>query len=644
LVSRSSQGSKEGSEQYNMIEKEKGAISQKDGMSWLACRLKGSVIPKALMWAVPLSIASAFVNFSFRELLADDDFSMRGLTLNVLLSCSVGLVLLLVLRSYIAITRFWHGISHLQTVRASWLNVCSSCFAFCTEEDEKQLEVRVFQHYFLKLMSVMHGSALQACSQYHESAVYEILDLTGIDKPSLEWLMGQPNKPEIVMQWIQRLIIQSQRSGVIDVDSAILSRVFHSLEEGIKDLSGALRMNLVSFPCHFAQIIWSMLCLHGVCTCFLSGIAIDHPAGGAVVTFLVSFLFWTIHYATIEVEHPYSITRSNSLPMSELQVEMNQKLKALLDPHMRRAPAFSWISNRLSEVSIHSGDPIVRSKTIRTEVSSEEDDGDASDALEQPGRSKSKNSQGSKASWIGEAAMDGAVRGSSEKRGRSNTRRSGRKRGSAGMPENSRLSEQQTMEPTDDIDQIALTVLPLPSTFSPRGETRQSSSPTRQQLTPRVTLALSNLAAATTLSTTANKRMSNTPSRKTTRCTVRRGSSLRAHSLQPTFSGGQDPARFSTSPGMPVDRATDEEEHATPSPSPLMARASSKGSKGLGPPSRPSSRAASKQQQAAVVEVERSPNRSSASSSSCAKFETRKPSKNSIHSERAASKNSLQAY
>merc|ERR1711971_489286 len=108
---------------------------------------------------------------------------------------------LIVFRTGIAYNRFWDGAAHLQTIRGGWLNVVSSCFAFCSQEDDKKMEVQDFQHTLMRLMSLLYAGALHEVSMMDDNG-FEILDPC-FDQKVFNFMENHAKKVEILVLWVQ---------------------------------------------------------------------------------------------------------------------------------------------------------------------------------------------------------------------------------------------------------------------------------------------------------------------------------------------------------------------------------------------------------------------------------------------------------
>eukprot|EP00929_Paragymnodinium_shiwhaense_P061561 TRINITY_DN30754_c0_g1_i1.p1 TRINITY_DN30754_c0_g1~~TRINITY_DN30754_c0_g1_i1.p1 ORF type:complete len:604 (+),score=66.34 TRINITY_DN30754_c0_g1_i1:99-1910(+) len=313
--------------------------------------LEGSVIYKACVWALPSGFLAVGLQYCFKYFEAgpyDKDVDVGQLANDwngVLTTYAVAMAFLLVFRTQIAYSRLWDAISCLQLIRGTWVNCVSSCIAFCSTSESKAAEAETFKNHLVRLVSLLYCSAVTSVCQHQKQ--YEVVDFTGMDEAQLVWLATQPNQCEIVLQWIQRLIIDKHQSGVISAPPPILSRVFQELGNGILHLNNARRIKLVPFPFPYSQMISIILCLHVLFTVIVSGYTTQSPGAAFCRTFMGSFVFWSVNYIAIEIERPYG-DDANDLPLAELAAAMNSALVNLLQERAQKPPSYEMDTSDLS--------------------------------------------------------------------------------------------------------------------------------------------------------------------------------------------------------------------------------------------------------------------------------------------------------
>eukprot|EP00928_Gymnodinium_smaydae_P072273 TRINITY_DN55665_c0_g1_i1.p1 TRINITY_DN55665_c0_g1~~TRINITY_DN55665_c0_g1_i1.p1 ORF type:complete len:603 (-),score=91.48 TRINITY_DN55665_c0_g1_i1:63-1817(-) len=308
----------------------------------LIFRRAGSVLPRTLLVAVPAGLIAAVFNIFSVHIFYDVDIAghLRMDTFMATFTSVMGL--LLAFRTQIAYSRFWEGASHLQTIRGGWFNVVSSCFAFCSEEEAKKDDVLVFQHSLIRLMSLLYAAALHEVAVMSDNSL-EIIDFEGMDESFFNFMEHHSKKVEILMQWIQRLIVENQRTGTISIAPPILSRVFQELANGIIDLSNAKRICRYPFPFPWAQIGAVLLVLHLGSSVAIAGSTMPNPVAAFVYAFVSTLCLWSMNYVSVELEQPYG-DDPNDLPLYAMQTSMNDSLAILLRKELQHSPTFSFAS------------------------------------------------------------------------------------------------------------------------------------------------------------------------------------------------------------------------------------------------------------------------------------------------------------
>merc|ERR1719343_387174 len=94
-------------------------------------------------------------------------------------------------------------------------------------------------------------------------------------------LMRSPetNDPcELVLQWIQRLIVEANTEDLIKIAPPILARVYNQLGQGIVTLNRARKIKEFIVPFNLAQLIAILLILHWVYTSIVCALMLSNPA------------------------------------------------------------------------------------------------------------------------------------------------------------------------------------------------------------------------------------------------------------------------------------------------------------------------------------------------------------------------------
>merc|ERR1711939_861317 len=100
-----------------------------------------------------------------------------------------------------------------------------------------------------------------------------IVDISGVDPASLQFLNSAPDKVEIILQWIQRSMVIQVGHGVLPVAPPILSRAFQEVSRGIVNLQNARKIADFPYPYPLAQVSMILQLVHWACTPIVAALA-----------------------------------------------------------------------------------------------------------------------------------------------------------------------------------------------------------------------------------------------------------------------------------------------------------------------------------------------------------------------------------
>jgi len=317
-------------------------ISYDPGYWGVACifRLTGSVFPKAMVWAIPCTILAAVLHHVFHT---STNAVFEALEISDAAATVFGgfnfiLGFLVVFRSQQAYSRWWEGGTLLLQLRGEWFNSFSCLIAFCNAAEEKRKEVVRYQQQLVRAYSLLYACALTQVSQM-ELNTFELINLDGFDKNSLRFLQECPDKCEVVLQWIQRMIVEGEQKTIIKIAPPILSRVYNELGNGIVNLNNARKIKEFPIPFPIAQMVMVMLMFHAMFTPLICAAIIKTTTWAAFLAFVVTFSYWTVLYIALELEMPFG-DDPNDLPLREMASDMNKSLVQILKPYAYKVPEF----------------------------------------------------------------------------------------------------------------------------------------------------------------------------------------------------------------------------------------------------------------------------------------------------------------
>jgi predicted membrane chloride channel (bestrophin family) len=166
---------------------------------------RGSVVPGASLRALPSAFLSVIIGIYIPEGLEWMDSGQVLTTTQVWTAATGVLLFLLTFRTNKAYSRFWQGTTLLHQMWGEWFDAASCLVAFTSiTAQTKKEKVLDFRHTLVRLMSLMHASALQEIANDKAIAKYDLdtmahqaeghwmnfptLDIGGLDKGTLSYL------------------------------------------------------------------------------------------------------------------------------------------------------------------------------------------------------------------------------------------------------------------------------------------------------------------------------------------------------------------------------------------------------------------------------------------------------------------------
>jgi predicted membrane chloride channel (bestrophin family) len=283
----------------------------------------------------------------------------QSLSLQVWSTFNFVLGFLVVFRTQKAYVRYWEGASRLEQAKAEWFNAVSSLIAFCSYKEDKKEEVEKFQHLLVRLISLLFCKALQQVADMDDEN-FEIIDCSGIDKQALQYMETKADKTEVILQWIQKLIVMNADRGVLSVPPPVLSRAYQELSRGIVALKGAQKIADILFPFPYVQMVTVMLLIHLLATPLLTSVSLENWWSAGLLTFVSTFSLWSINYIASEIENPFG-DDPNDLPLREMQQDLNASLSTMIEKDVQMPPKFHY------KPKIHAA-LYRRSNTIRVDM------------------------------------------------------------------------------------------------------------------------------------------------------------------------------------------------------------------------------------------------------------------------------------
>eukprot|EP00930_Biecheleria_cincta_P015319 TRINITY_DN12817_c0_g1_i1.p1 TRINITY_DN12817_c0_g1~~TRINITY_DN12817_c0_g1_i1.p1 ORF type:complete len:519 (-),score=60.70 TRINITY_DN12817_c0_g1_i1:173-1729(-) len=300
------------------------------------------VVLRAACAAVPNGALAMLLHFLFSPDNEDESgFGAVGLGgISVLWSgYTFVLAFLIVFRSHQAYSRFWFVANTVAELRGSWFNAMSSLVSFCSADDDLFEEVEHFQYLIGRLCSMLYCAALQQTYRISDDSTLEILSVEGIDTAKLAYLSTSQHKCEVLVQWLQQLVVKNHRLGILEVPSTLLSRVFQELAHGTALLNRVRSPDHMILVSPYTQASTLMLTLHWIINPFVASQCLQSPWWAGILSFSVVAAVWGLMFVAWELDTTLGM-ELDCIPLQGNMRQFNESLLALVHPTTQSPPTY----------------------------------------------------------------------------------------------------------------------------------------------------------------------------------------------------------------------------------------------------------------------------------------------------------------
>lgn len=331
---------------------------------------RGSVVFVASKVTIPCSLIAMVLRWLMNQGHISDMKLTHTLKDNVLWSGFSFLVgFLVIFRTSQSYERFDAGCAHLMRMRAEWFDACSALMAFCKHSHSSQEVVLQFQHVCIRLFSMLHGAALAEIEDSNSKEIEDIsafkfplVDPEGMDPDSLAIIKDSHCKVELLYQWIQQVVVENIKAGVLDIPAPILTRTFQEMGSGMVALSEAIKISSVPLPFPYVQCCDLLLSMHWCLVPIVVTQWTEEPWWAFGFCFIQVFILWSLNYISAEIENPFG-SDPNDIDALSMQEEMNSFLTLLLKDSTKRTPRLSEKTQRILQTP---GGASIGLKTFRS--------------------------------------------------------------------------------------------------------------------------------------------------------------------------------------------------------------------------------------------------------------------------------------
>lgn len=337
-------------------------------------RWKGSVLPYSALFAMPSTIATAVLHYTWNPDLKGSDNPVLSGFGNVWGAYTFALGFLIVFRNNQAYSRFMEGASKVQEIRAELHNCASILIAFCNAKDEA---VEDFRQLLVRLIGLLFATCMSELTASEDGdEMMQVIDLMGIDGQSLKHLRGDHSHEsrrrqcEVIVHWIMCLIKKSLDEGILKgVPPPILNKAVSDL--AIVDIYRVRKIKEVPVPLPYSQMVLVMLTLYALVTPLIASQMVVSSVAASLATFCVATAFWSLFHIASEIDDPFG-NDSNDLDMAQLTEDFYLGLLHLMKPQTHAVPPFARPSKEIHLKKVrkndHIGESMVAAEVIEVIV------------------------------------------------------------------------------------------------------------------------------------------------------------------------------------------------------------------------------------------------------------------------------------
>jgi hypothetical protein len=177
---------------------------------------------------------------------------------------------------------------------------------------------------------------------------FNLIDPEGIDEESLKYLKKCDSKVELLVVWIQNLLIERNRDEVIKLPPPVMSRILQVFENGMSAFHDAVRITQVPFPFPYTQTCDILLVMHWIAAPMVTPQWCKAVFWTGFFVTLQVFILWALNSIASEIENPFG-SDANDLDGECMQEEMNAHLLLLVDAGEVKVPRLRGTAPALHE-------------------------------------------------------------------------------------------------------------------------------------------------------------------------------------------------------------------------------------------------------------------------------------------------------
>eukprot|EP00927_Polykrikos_kofoidii_P012534 TRINITY_DN15402_c0_g1_i3.p1 TRINITY_DN15402_c0_g1~~TRINITY_DN15402_c0_g1_i3.p1 ORF type:complete len:519 (+),score=53.84 TRINITY_DN15402_c0_g1_i3:87-1559(+) len=296
-----------------------------------------------IFWhALLLSVPSGLLTYARTQFVGEEWHALE-IHGTVFSSLSMLISVFVAFRASQAYSRYWDGATALYSIRGHFIDVVSNLFAYTRGSQSSPAEVLEFRHTIIRLFSLLETlclcelSSAPTISGREEAFHFEIIDPAYFDKQTITAIKEAHFPVDLVVQWIQGVIVDAMHANVISTPAPICTRVFQELQSGISKFDIAMRITELNIPFPYTAATRLVLCIFWLIMPFAAGGWSQSPAVCGILAAIQIFALNILNGVAGEMENPFG-TDVNDLDIEDGHLEFNHRLWLMLTPAMNRLP------------------------------------------------------------------------------------------------------------------------------------------------------------------------------------------------------------------------------------------------------------------------------------------------------------------
>jgi len=317
-------------------------------------RCSDEAIPRAAILALPVSLFAGvlkhlehhhegwgdIINFS-------EEWQIKGAVFTTFTSL---LAMLIVFRTSQAYSRYWEGVSLMQSITGSFFDAASCLMSYASVSTAKADRINEFRQTLVSLTSLLSATCfaellavLPEAESHNIIANQEVMGWSNFDEETRQNVQRDRSRVTLVFFWWQCCAVKAVKDKTITVHPSLVARSFQQVGKGLISFEAALKLSRVPVPISYTKITLWLLMIHSILTPLVMLSWSERPAIVFMFSFMLNFVYWALFLTSEELEDPFG-TDESDVDICSLQRNSNDCLRMLLSAGPQRTPRFAEAS------------------------------------------------------------------------------------------------------------------------------------------------------------------------------------------------------------------------------------------------------------------------------------------------------------